>query len=93
MILRYAVIMQMVISLVEETDDLSSNVLATSLLVVHDTSRGGEHNVAELTGWKELDDPLLHVGELDVVAWRDDTGLVKAEGGSVLSGGMDRIGR
>lgn len=65
-------------SLVEETEDLSSNVLAASLLVVHDTGRGGQDNVTELTGGEELDDPLLHIAELDVVAGGDDTGLVEA---------------
>ena len=39
-------------TLVEETDDLSGNVLATSLLVVHDTGRGGKNDVSELTGWQ-----------------------------------------
>ena len=65
--------------LVEETNDLSGNVLATSLLVVHDTSRGGENDVTELTRGKELGDPLLHVTELDVVARANDAGLVEAE--------------
>jgi len=64
--------------LVEETKDLSSNVLPPGLLVVHDTSRGSEDNVTELTRGQQLDDPLLHVAELDVVAGRDDTGLVDA---------------
>lgn len=53
-------------------------MLPPGLLVVHDSTRGGEDNVTELTGRKELDDPLLKVGELDVVAGRDDTGLVEA---------------
>jgi len=53
-------------------------VLAAGLLVVHDASRGGQDDVAELTGWEELDNPLLEVGELDVVAWGDDAGLVEA---------------
>lgn len=64
--------------LVEETDDLASNVLATGLLVVHDTSTGGQDNVAELTRGQQLDNPLLEVTELDVVAGGDDTGLVEA---------------
>jgi hypothetical protein len=51
-------------------------VLPPGLLVVHDSSRGGEDDVAELTRWQQLDDPLLEVTELDVVAGRDDTGLV-----------------
>jgi hypothetical protein len=63
--------------LVEETNDLSCNVLASCLLVVHDTGRCCENNVSELTRWKELDDPLLEVTETDVVAGRDDTGLVE----------------
>jgi hypothetical protein len=63
--------------LVEETNDLASNVLATGLLVVHDTGRGGQDDVTELTGREELDNPLLEVGETDVVAGGDDTGLVK----------------
>jgi hypothetical protein len=65
-------------NLVEETENLSSNVLPAGLLVVHDASRGGEDNVTELTRGQQLDDPLLHVAELDVVAGRDDTGLVDA---------------
>jgi hypothetical protein len=65
-------------SLVEETNDLASNVLAASLLVVHDTGGGGEDNVTELTGREQLDNPLLEVGETDVVAGGDDTGLVEA---------------
>lgn len=64
--------------LVEETNDLAGNVLAAGLLVVHDTGRGGQDDVAELTRRKELDNPLLHVTELDVEAGRDDTGLVEA---------------
>jgi hypothetical protein len=65
-------------NLVEETEDLAGNVLPAGLLVVHDTSGGGEDDEAELTRGQELDDPLLHVAELDVVAGGDDTGLVDA---------------
>lgn len=64
--------------LVEETDDLSGNVLAAGLLVVHDASRGGQDDVTELTGGQELDNPLLEVTETNVVAGGDDTGLVEA---------------
>lgn len=64
--------------LVEEAEDLAGNVLAAGLLVVHDASGGGENDVAELTRGQQLDDPLLHITELDVVAGRDDTGLVDA---------------
>lgn len=64
--------------LVEESNDLAGDVLAAGLLVVHDTSRSGQDNVAKLTGGQQLDDPLLHLGEADVVSGRDDTGLVEA---------------
>jgi hypothetical protein len=64
--------------LVKESKNLAGNVLPAGLLVVHDSSRGGEDDVSELTGRKELDNPLLHVAELDVVAGRDDTGLVES---------------
>jgi hypothetical protein len=66
------------IPLVEEAEELASNVLAASLLVVHDTSGGGQDDVAELTGGKELGSPLLEVTELDGVAGVDDTALVEA---------------
>jgi hypothetical protein len=62
--------------LVEETENLSSDVLPPGLLVVHDTGGGGEDDVAELTRGHELDDPLLEITELDVVARGDDTGFV-----------------
>ena len=53
-------------------------MLPPRLLVVHDTSRGGENDVTELTRRQQLDDPLLHITKLDVVAGRDDASLVDA---------------
>jgi hypothetical protein len=64
--------------LVEEAEDLAGNVLAAGLLVVHDTSGGGQDDETELTGGKELLHPLLHILKLDVVAGGDDTSLVEA---------------
>ena len=64
--------------LVEEPNDLASNVLASSLLVIHDTSRGGENHESELTGREELDNPLLKIAEADVETGRDDTSLVQS---------------
>jgi len=64
--------------LVKEADDLACDVLSPRLLVVHDAGGGGEDDVAELTRWQKLDNPLLHVAELDVVARADDTSLVEA---------------
>ena len=65
-------------NLVEETNDLSCNVLASSLLVIHDTSRSSKDDESELTRWQELDNPLLEIGEADVESRRDDTSLVEA---------------
>lgn len=52
-------------------------MLPPGLLVVKDTGRGGEDDVAELTRRQQLDNPLLEIAKLDVVARGDDTGLVK----------------
>jgi len=52
-------------------------VLATSLLVVHDTSRGGQDEETELTRGQELGGPGLEVTELNGVARVDDTALVQ----------------
>jgi len=64
--------------LVEEAEELASNVLAASLLVVHDTGGGGQDDIAELTRGKKLGSPLLEVTELDGVAGVNDTALVEA---------------
>lgn len=64
--------------LVEEAEDLAGNVLTTSLLVVHDTGRGGQDNVTERTGGQELLNPVLNLTELNVEARRNDTALVDA---------------
>lgn len=53
-------------------------MLATGLLVVHDASRGGQDDIAELTRGQQADSPLLKIRELDIVAGRDDTSLVEA---------------
>lgn len=59
-------------------------MLAAGLLVVHDTSGGGQDDVAELTRGEELGGPLLEVTELDGVAGVDDTALVET-GGKYIS--------
>lgn len=53
-------------------------MLSPSLLVVHDARRCGEDDVAELTRRQQLDDPLLHVAQLDVESRADDTAPVDA---------------
>ncbi|EEQ39429.1 40S ribosomal protein S22 [Clavispora lusitaniae ATCC 42720] len=66
--------------LVNETQDLTRNVLSSGLFVVHDTSRGGQDNVTELSGWQQVVSPSLDVANLDVESWGDDTTLVQSTG-------------
>ena len=49
----------------------------SGFLMIHDTSAGGENDVAELTRWQQLDHPFLEISELDVVARGDNTSLVE----------------
>lgn len=64
-------------NLVEESNNFARNMLSSSFFMVHYTSRSREHNVSELTRWKQLDDPLLNVTELNIVSGRDNTSLVE----------------
>jgi hypothetical protein len=52
-------------------------VFSSSLFVVHDTSRGSQDNVTELSGWQQVVSPLLNVTNSNVKSWRDDTNLVQ----------------
>ena len=45
--------------------------------MVHDPGRGGQDDVAELTGRKELHDPLLHLGQTNVESWGNAPSLVQ----------------
>ena len=63
--------------LVEETNDLSTHMLALSLLVVHNSHRSGQHNMSELTARKEVASPHLNFVHLDIEAGRDATTLVQ----------------
>ena len=63
--------------LVEETNDLSTYMLALSLLVVHNSHRSGQHNMSELTARKEVASPHLNFVHLDIEAGRDATTLVQ----------------
>ena len=50
---------QCINSLVDERQDLSSDVLSPGLLVVHDTGRGGEDDLSERSSGEEQIDPVL----------------------------------
>ena len=50
----------------------------STLIVVHDTLVGSQHDVAELSRWKNLVNELLEILQLEVESWGDDTALVKS---------------
>jgi len=66
------------VHLVEESNNLSSHVFPSRFFMIHDTCRGREDYVPELSRWQKLDDPFLKVTEANVVTRRDDTGLVQS---------------
>ena len=61
----------------EESEDLSSGMLPSSLLVVHDTVRSSEHKMAELTRGQQVGSELLNVAEADVESGGDYSTLVE----------------
>lgn len=64
--------------LVEKAENLAGNVSSSGLLVVHDSGRGGQNDVAKLSRGQQVLDPLLHVVNLDVESRRDDSTLVES---------------
>jgi hypothetical protein len=53
-------------------------MFSPGLLMVHDTSGSGKHDITELTRGQQLDNPFLEVCELHVVTGANDTSLVDA---------------
>lgn len=62
--------------LVEVTQNLTTGVLPTCLVVVHDAGGGGQNNDTERTGGQQLLHPLLDTAQGNVEAGRDDAALV-----------------
>ena len=52
-------------------------MLALSLLVVHDSHRGGQDDVTELTAREQVAGPHLNLVDLDIEAGRDAAALVE----------------
>lgn len=63
---------------VEVTENLATDVLSLGLFVVHDTVGGGEDDLAELSGGKNVVDELLEVSDFEVVSGGDDSALVQS---------------
>ena len=52
-------------------------MLTTSFIVVHNTHRGGQDNMTELTARKKVVAPHFNFVDLDIEAGRDATALVE----------------
>jgi len=63
---------------VEETKNLTTDMSFSTLIVIHDTLVGRKHDIAELSGWKNLVNKFLEILQFEVESWRDDTALVKS---------------
>lgn len=64
--------------LVKKANDLSSYMLPPGFLVVHDSGRCSENDVAKLTGRKKFSDPFFKVGEANIIARTDYATFVEA---------------
>ena len=62
--------------LIEEANYLPGHVFPPRFFMVHDTRRGREDDVAKLTGRKQLNDPLLEIGDTDIVTRRYHAGFI-----------------
>ncbi len=63
---------------VEVAENLSSGVLLSGLLVIHDTLVGGEDEVSEETRGQQVLNPSLDLIEADIETRGDDSALVDA---------------
>jgi len=55
--------------LIDVRQDLSSGMLSSGLLVVHDARRSGEDDLSERTSREQLTDPVLERVNSDVEPW------------------------
>ena len=63
---------------VEETEDLTTDLSLSGLVLGDDTLVGGENDVTELSGREDGVAELLEVLELEVESGRDNTALVES---------------
>ena len=52
----------------------------SGLFVIHDSARGGHHDVAELSRWQQVVGPLLNVPDADVEPGADHAAFVQPAG-------------
>ena len=53
-------------------------MVLSGLLVIHNTFVGGEDDVSELSGWKNLINELLEILKFEVESWGDNTAFVES---------------
>jgi len=62
----------------EVPKDLSTSMFSFRFLMIHDSKGGGENQVSELTGRKDVGGPTLKIIEGDIKTWGDNSTLVDA---------------
>lgn len=67
----------MAYALVEEAQNFSTSVLSPGLLMVHDSIRRRQHDVAELARRQQVSNPLLDLIDADIKSGRNNPALVK----------------
>ena len=60
----------------EKSENFASDVSFPGFFVVNNTGGSSKNNMSELSGWQQVVLPFFHVGDGDVVSWRDNTALV-----------------
>ena len=68
-------------SSIEESEDLASELLPTSLLVVHDALGRREDHASELPGRQNSADPGFDVTGANIVTGRDDSCIFRVSTG------------
>ena len=61
---------------IEESQELSTSLLLTCLLVSQDSVGSGQHDVTKSTGRKDVQDPLLNVLDTDVESGGDNSAFI-----------------
>ena len=63
------IILRSVLGSVEESENLTTDMVLSGLNVVHDTLVSGQNDVSKLSGWKDLVNELLEILQLQVESW------------------------
>ena len=61
----------------EKSKNLAPKMFSSGLFMIHNSTRGCQHNIAKLSGRKKVVGPLLNVTDADIKAGRNDTALIQ----------------